>query len=161
MGLRLCFAAALFGVLPCAARYPKITTATQIWRVVDTASGVARYAQSIEAGWLAVGDGLLGVGTVTYTPTQTPEASHVGFEDAWRTGATVPGAMASWKGKVKQSGIATFTAGGVQRPSAPSGKGYASVKFRDLQTKKPVTISKFAADKVRAGDVQGLLARKR
>jgi hypothetical protein len=163
-GSKLCFAATLVvcGVSPCAARDPKVTAATQVWRVVDTVTGVTHYAQSIEAGWFAMGGGLFsanGSGTVTYTPTQAPEASHIASDDSWRAGATVPGAMASWKGK--QSGFATITAGGVQNPSPPSGKGYISVKFRDLQTKKPVTVSKFTADKVRAGDVEGLLPKKR
>jgi len=155
-------AAMLVTAPPCAGRDPKLTAATQIWRVVDAASGHTYYAQSIEAGWFAMGGGLFsanGTGTVTYMPTQTPEPSRLGSEDSWRVGETVPGATAAWKGK--QSGIAMITSGGVQNPSPPSGKGYISVKFRDLQTKKPISISKFAAEKVRAGDVEGLLSKKR
>jgi hypothetical protein len=146
-------------VSPCAAGDPKVTAATQVWRVVDTATGATYYAQSIEAGWFAVGGFTSGMGTVTYAPTQTPQASHIESGDSWQAGSTVAGAIASWKGK--QSGFAAITADGVQNPPAPSGKGYISVKFRDLQTKKPVTISKFVADKVKVGEVQGLLPKKR
>ncbi len=79
MGLKLCFAAAVVasGVSPCAAGDPKVTAATQVWRVVDTATGAAYYAQSIEAGWFAVGGFTSGTGTVTYTPTQTPQVSRI------------------------------------------------------------------------------------
>lgn len=99
---------------------------------------------------------------MTYAPTQTPEASHIGSEDSWQLGSTVAGAIASWKGKGRQTGLAFVTADGVERPPAPSGKGCGSVKFRDLQTKKQVAIYKqFVADKVKAGDVQGLLPKKR
>jgi hypothetical protein len=160
-GLRLCFAAAVVvaGVSPCAAR---VTATTQIWRVVDTETGMTYYAQSIEASWGAFGNVFSagGMGTVTYTPTQTPEASHIESEDSWQSGSTVAGAIASWKGSA--SGWAMGTADGVQHyPSAPSGKGYTGVKFRDLQTKKRVAISKFIAAKVKAGDVTGLLPEKR
>lgn len=58
VGLRLFFAAAVVvvsGVSPCAARGPKVTADTQIWRVVDKETGAIHYAQSIEAEWYLLG----------------------------------------------------------------------------------------------------------
>jgi hypothetical protein len=55
--LRFYFAAGvlLSGIFPCAAA--KLTAATQIWRVTDTANNVTYYAESIETGWFAMSGG--------------------------------------------------------------------------------------------------------
>ena len=155
--LGLCVATLLVSaVSPCAAR-DKVTANTWIWRIV-VGTDVTHYAQSIEASWAS--DTALAFGTVTYTPTQTPEKSHIESKDSWQVGSTPAGTIASWKGS--QSGLAVGTSGGgLEYPPAPSGKQYRDVKFRDLQTKQQISADSFVADKVKAGDVQDLLPKHR
>ena len=162
-----CFAAAAV-ICPstCVARDRRATAETRIWRVTDTENGAVYFAQSIQARWSGRA-GLMATasGTVTFTPSQGQgdKMAHVGFADAWRAPFSVPGTDATYKGSVSGwAALASDGAGGVKpMEQVPEGLGYESVTFRDIQSKKPVTVKKFSADAVKAGDVPGLVPKRR
>ena len=144
------------------ARERRVTPETLVWRVTDTEGGAVYFAQSIQAHWHApAGAFLTATGTVTFTPSQGPggEIAHVGSADTWRVPFSVSGTESTYKYTV--SGLAAITAGGAEKPAPPAGQGYEFVTFRDIQSKKQITIKQFSADKVKAGDVPGLLPKKK
>jgi len=123
--------------------------------VTDTSSGAVYYTRSLEVRWHgAWGAMATASGTTTFTLVQAHEGSmaRLAYTDSWRYPFIVHGTTCNVKADV--SGLAMILPDGVRNPLLDMrGDGYDSVVFRDIQSNKKVSVTKFSADEVKAGDI--------
>jgi len=78
--------------------------------------------------------------------------ARLAYTDSWRYPFIVHGTTCNVKADV--SGLAMILPDGVRNPLLDMrGDGYDSVVFRDIQSNKKVSVTKFSADEVKAGDI--------
>ena len=100
------------------------------------------------AGMMMIFDGAV---TLAPDPGSQGAAAHVTSIDAWKSPILIPGARSSLHGRY--SGFATLTSGldgafNQEQPELQPGRGFESVNFKDLHSKKKIGFSNFIADTV-------------